>query len=205
MSDFFTKHADKIEHIAGVDCWIWTGASGAGGYGRVNIGGREIDGAHRAAYRAAKGTIPPGAVIRHVCGVRYCVRPDHLKSGTQAENARDTAEMFQTPSSLNITQVRGIRADYDAGLPLKAIAKKYGIAFGSVYPIVCYQNFPYVDPERHGKHKRRLTKIVPDSVVREIRKDRERGETQSAIAKRYGVASGYVSRICRGLARKDVK
>lgn len=35
------------------------------------------------------GSIPPGMVIMHTCDNRLCVRPDHLRLGTQAENIQD--------------------------------------------------------------------------------------------------------------------
>lgn len=45
--------------------------------------------AHRLAYALANGPIPPEAILRHICDVPACVRPDHLVPGTHEENMRD--------------------------------------------------------------------------------------------------------------------
>lgn len=73
-------------------CWLWTGKKDENGYGRLAVGSL-IDGTrgkhvrvHRVAYESAKGPIPEGLVIDHLCRVHACVRPDHLEAVTHAEN-----------------------------------------------------------------------------------------------------------------------
>lgn len=64
-------------------CWIWGGVPTWDGYGR--FGGNDTR-AHRRAYELAIGPIPAGMVIDHLCEVRLCVNPVHLKATTQREN-----------------------------------------------------------------------------------------------------------------------
>lgn len=56
-------------------CWTWLGAHNAKGYAIYGRGG-----AHRVAYRLAKGPIPDGTEIDHLCRKRGCVNPDHLEA-----------------------------------------------------------------------------------------------------------------------------
>jgi len=87
MKDFFERYAARIDR--GPGCWLWTGASAAGGYGHSHRDGRHFY-AHRAAYEAMHGDgTADGMVVRHKCDNPPCVNPSHLEVGTHADNARD--------------------------------------------------------------------------------------------------------------------
>jgi hypothetical protein len=64
----FWENVEKTE-----TCWLWTGFvldSGYGRYGRIM--------AHRRSAQLAKMELPPRFHVHHTCGVKLCVRPDHL-------------------------------------------------------------------------------------------------------------------------------
>ena len=78
------------------ECVTWTGpANGAGpryGYGVIDVtvapgrpGKRMV---HRLSYEAARGPIPDGLVLDHLCRNHRCVLPEHLEPVTRAENTR---------------------------------------------------------------------------------------------------------------------
>lgn len=71
-------------------CWIWRGHT-ANGYGRFRN-----ERAHRYAYQAHKGPIPDGLMVRHLCGNKMCVNPQHLEVGTMADNAQDGIRLGET-------------------------------------------------------------------------------------------------------------
>jgi HNH endonuclease len=80
----------KIKHFwANVNmtfgnCWVWTGAQAAHGYGQYSVGRAHIM-AHRYAYIVSRGPVPAGHQITHSCGVRLCMNPDHLMAMTAKE------------------------------------------------------------------------------------------------------------------------
>jgi hypothetical protein len=68
-------------------CWLWCGARSKNGYGAIWLRGTQTT-AHRIAYALAKGPIPDGAEIDHLCSNKGCVRPSHLEAVTHSENCR---------------------------------------------------------------------------------------------------------------------
>lgn len=69
--------------------WMWTGTVDEGGYGYLTVGKSIRVFAHRASWEIKNGPIPPGAQIDHLCHVRSCVNPDHLRACSHAENQQN--------------------------------------------------------------------------------------------------------------------
>lgn len=67
------------------ECHLWMGARLPKGYGRFWDGRRAVY-AHRFAYERAKGPIPDGLCIDHLCRTPACVNPEHLEAVTLREN-----------------------------------------------------------------------------------------------------------------------
>lgn len=66
-------------------CWIWEGTKTKLGYGQFRLNG-VLTSPHRVMYMLAYGSIPHGAEIDHLCRVRNCVNPDHLRAVSHSEN-----------------------------------------------------------------------------------------------------------------------
>jgi hypothetical protein len=80
-------------------CVLWTAGTSSDGYGRVRVGARTAR-AHRVAYVAATGRdVGPGLVLDHLCRVRNCVNPLHLRAVTDRENV--LAHGSLAPAAIN--------------------------------------------------------------------------------------------------------
>jgi hypothetical protein len=109
-------------------CIEWTGYRNNYGYGKVTIKS-QLWSAHKAAYVDVYGKVPEGMVVRHDCDNPACVNLQHLRLGTEADNAADKAIRGRQPSKLTEDQVREIRA---ATGKQRAIAQQYSISPAAV-------------------------------------------------------------------------
>lgn len=78
----------KLRRDPKTGCDEWTGALDRKGYARIAMGAHRNAQAHRVAYEAERGPIPPGLTIDHLCRNKACCNPDHLEPVTFAENTR---------------------------------------------------------------------------------------------------------------------
>lgn len=66
-------------------CILWLAATDRHGYGFFWNSGKQRR-AHRVAYEEARGPIPEGMVLDHLCRTPSCVNPFHLEAVTVREN-----------------------------------------------------------------------------------------------------------------------
>jgi hypothetical protein len=66
-------------------CWFWTGAHNGTGYGQIAVGSKKFY-VHRLSWEWARGPIPKGLQVDHLCMVRHCVNPDHMEIVTPKVN-----------------------------------------------------------------------------------------------------------------------
>ena len=77
----------RVDQSAGpTGCWLWMGGCFKAGYGAISVGGRMVL-THRLAYELSTGEpIPAGVQIDHICHVRRCCNPQHLRDATNKQN-----------------------------------------------------------------------------------------------------------------------
>lgn len=72
-------------------CWIWRGTKSWNGYGAILPSGAKVKVyAHRLAYEMFIGKVPDGYELHHLCGIKACVKPDHLELVTRKQHAQHT-------------------------------------------------------------------------------------------------------------------
>jgi hypothetical protein len=71
-------------------CWQWTAMTVKPlPYGRMAVGGKRAELAHRLSYVLHCGPIPDGMNVLHSCDNPRCVRPSHLFLGDNLTNVAD--------------------------------------------------------------------------------------------------------------------
>jgi len=149
------------------ECWLWTGARTQQGYGSF-LFARKKQVASRVAFFLANGRWPEPCCL-HLCdgGALGCVRPDHLKEGTQLDNVadRDAKGRQRAPkgeacnlAKFTEAQVLEMRSLYADGMSQRALAKRFGTHESVIWAITSRRTWKHVG----GPYRRKGRGAVPD-------------------------------------------
>jgi len=126
----------KVDRRGPDECWPWMGAKWQSGYGIVRIEERRFR-VHRVAYALAKGLIPDGLHVLHLCDNPPCCNPAHLFLGTHAENMADMGAKGRQRgpagenhhrAKLTVADVHTIREWAPAGWSQRDLADAFGVS-----------------------------------------------------------------------------
>jgi hypothetical protein len=92
-----TRITSKVEVTD--TCWLWTGGVQPNGYSYTTWPKKDGSGwgkarVHRLYYEAFIGPIDAELEIDHLCKVRHCVNPSHLRAVTHAENLTTRTRVY---------------------------------------------------------------------------------------------------------------
>lgn len=118
-------YLDRVWSVAHDACVLWPFKIEVKGYGVVWSEGRHRK-AHVVSLEHTSGPCPPGLQARHLCSVKACVNPRHLRWGTPAEDAADSADKNRS-RKLREDEVAEIRSRLVRGETQRVIALDYGV------------------------------------------------------------------------------
>ncbi len=136
------------------ECWPFLGHTYSGGYGRLRFGEDSKKSlAHRVAYELTYGKIDEGLCVCHTCDNRTCCNPNHLFTGTIADNNADKKKKNREVhcrgseshlSKLTEEQVAQIKSDPRTQV---VIAQAYGVTQTAISSIKRGLTWKHVTPE----------------------------------------------------------
>jgi len=144
----------------GPGCWEWIGTRRREGYGLFYVDKRQVR-AHRHSWEMENGPIPDGLSVLHECDHPWCVRPSHLRLGSQRDNMADmdnrgrrwspfTGQVQSGEQNRNAKltrdQVAHIRGMAAAGHYHDDIAAVYGVTRANVAQIARGHSWRDVEP-----------------------------------------------------------
>lgn len=131
-------------------CWNWQGSTIPDGYGQLQVCGRGVL-AHRLSYELFIGPIINSLHVLHSCDNRLCVRPSHLRLGTNRENIQDAFDRGRRQKGQGLVpttfhngvhhvltpeDVRAIRESYKNGDSYRELAQRYGVTIVTISHVV---------------------------------------------------------------------
>ena len=139
-------------------CYLWQGTIDSSGYGSFRN-----KRAHRIMFEVVNQEIPKGMLIDHLCNVRNCINPDHLRLSTPKENgSRERANHW------NSKKTHCKRGHEYTPENTKTIIRKYGHDGWVLRTCkICQKIWAYnkkngLSPKRQDIHTRLLSKVKKD-------------------------------------------
>jgi hypothetical protein len=109
------------------------------GYTRIRYNGKQ-NRLFRILYEKARGKIPKGKLLRHLCNNAWCVNVEHLEIGTSKDNYEDMVKCGRSKVGKNTPKMLGmqnhesklkesdVRAIYLSDLKNVELAKIYNVS-----------------------------------------------------------------------------
>lgn len=148
LHERFLEKVDRegpIHEVLGTACWVWLGTRTSRGYGHISVGSRKERRtiyAHRYALESALGRdLEVSECALHRCDNPWCVNPEHLLAGSQADNMRDMRSKGRArkvrgsehpKAKLTLAIVQELRTRRAGGTTIAELATELGMSQSAV-------------------------------------------------------------------------
>lgn len=178
------------------DCWNWDNTL-RGGYGMFSFNGKPV-GAHRFSFAIEHGSIKEGAFVLHGCDNPQCVRPKHLRLGTNSDNMIDRSMRNRNVTLLTpelVTKARDTVFTIDEA---KRFAKTHGLEHTTVISAITGKSWGHlktIKPHEVVNKREQGTKLSREQATalkKELFANINQWGILTRLAKKYGVTKETV-------------
>lgn len=141
-------------------CWYWKGPTSGGGYGKISVN-REGRVVHRVCYELLVGPIPENLVLDHICRVKHCVNPSHLRA---VDSRTNSVENSVSPMAVNAAKTHCVNGHELSGDNVKHESGVYkGWAYTRRHCLACRR---LADRKRRARKRTALSPFTDSAEVR---------------------------------------
>lgn len=130
------------------ECWPWSGAKCAKGYGMFRMETKRLIRSHRYMYMVKNGGIPNKMLVCHKCDNPSCCNPKHLFVGTDSDNMTDMVKKGRnlpgkwanklTPQTvIEIRNLAGV-------VTQKELAERYNVKQSTINSVIRRINWKHI-------------------------------------------------------------
>lgn len=207
----------QVDMKNGDECWNWLGCyDNTTGYGVGRINKKSMQ-SHRIAWIFSTGEILNSMiVVRHKCDNKACCNPNHLETGTHADNINDWQTRLinqkgenNFASKLTEEQVYRMREMAYTGIDGIIIAKEFGISPGAVSMIIRGKAWSHSydstkPPKKKYWNRNNSRQLFVPNQIKDIRNKFNQGEGTKNLSLEYKVSRGTIYRIVHRLIYKEI-
>lgn len=162
----FTIDDPRVQPCPTTGCWLWMAAvHRVKGYGTITVSRAKLGlkhtsaPVHRVFWEKVNGPVPAGMVLDHICRVRSCCNPDHLRAVTQYENTMMATS--ESPTAINARKTHCAKCGKEYG-PRNRFGSRACIPCHRIYKAE-WQREKMADPiyaarQRERRNKKRALK-----------------------------------------------
>lgn len=173
------------------DCWLWTGTVRKDGNVKIKIDGREWM-AHRFAWEEINGPLDRNQIVRHTCGNKHCMNPDHMFIGKYGDNRKGTKENKSTKQQTKSNFFDKTHDKYTE------IINKSQIEKASKEKIEQGFNFEIVDPPQKKDPVKMQPTMLNEKKIKDANERVIGGESIAVVAKDLGVPEETLNDALKG-------
>ena len=206
--DDIARFWDKVDKKSENDCWEFMSYRDKKGYGIFTIRHKNIK-AHRFSYMLAYGEIPEGLLIRHfVCDNPSCVNPNHLKTGTNADNSNDCISKNRNRKGEGVNTCKLTRKDVleirrlygERRMLVKDLSNMFRVNRHQILSVATGRSWKHIDELKNSFSRTEIDRLNRLEKIDKMIDSYKNGQHNiSALSREYKLSRSFIYELIKDL------